>query len=109
MREPAPLFTDTFALATWLVERRGGSADVLPRRVLEVAVRLLEDVTAALKGRDRHERLSAADEGLLTLRTLLRLDAATGGLTEAQLLHALELADRIGRQIGGWQRHLDEA
>jgi hypothetical protein len=39
----------------------------------------------------------------------LRLAGAIGLLDEQQVLFALEYADRIGRQLGGWQRARDTA
>jgi hypothetical protein len=38
-----------------------------------------------------------------------RLAASTGCLTEAQAIFALDAADRIGRQLGGWLRSLGPA
>jgi hypothetical protein len=67
---------------------------------------LLEAVTLALQGRRRDEQVERADEELLTLRTQLRLAAAVGCLTDSQMIQALERADSIGRQLGGWQKAL---
>lgn len=47
--------------------------------------------------------LEDADERLLVLRVHLRLAAAAGYLREEQILHSLTLADRVGRQLGGWK------
>lgn len=106
-RSPAPLYTDAFALCEWLLGRLGDDPRVLPRILCETALALLEAVLLALKGRDRDERLLAADERVLALRTHLRLAAAAGYLTESQTLFALERADAVGRQIGGWLRALE--
>jgi len=106
-REPAPLFSDAFALSTWLIEQLGTDGQVLSQRLCNASLDLLSSVTLALKGRDRELRIDEADETLCTLRIELRLAAAVGRLTEEQLLHVLEIADRIGRQLGGWQRSLD--
>ena len=45
----------------------------------------------------------------MALRVQLRLAGALGRLSERQLLFALESADGIGRQIGGWRRTLERA
>jgi hypothetical protein len=107
--EPAPIFTDTFALCTWLLGRLGDDARVLARRSCETALALLDAVVLALKDRERARRLVQADDHLLRLRMYLRLAGATDLLSEDQMLHALEAADGIGRQLGGWQRHQDQA
>lgn len=102
----APIFSDTFALCEWLLkhlEQRPGS---LARHLCDNALSLLEAVTLAIKNRDREERLDIADERLIVLRIQLRLAASSGLLSERRSLHALDLADRIGRQLGGWQRSL---
>lgn len=101
---PAPIFSDACALCEWLLGRLGDDPRVLSRFLCRDALRLVRAVTLALKGRDRPRRLAEADERLIVLRTELRLAAATDYLTEAQMLHALAIADRIGKQIGGWQR-----
>ncbi len=105
-RTPAPLYTDTFALCEWLLNHFGDDTRILPQTLCTQALRLLEAVTLALKGRRRDEQVDIADECLIRLRTQLRLAAATGYLSEAQMLHALERAEVIGRQIGGWMRAL---
>lgn len=108
-RDPAPLFVDAFALAEWLLGRLGADERVLARSLAEHALALLSAIVLALRGRRREEQLDDADERLLVLRTQLRLAAALAMLSEDQLLHALALADRVGRQLGGWQKQLDGA
>ena len=53
--------------------------------------------------------LEEVDERLITLRLQLRLANTTGLLNEDQFLFALQAADRIGRQLGGWQRSMNMA
>lgn len=111
MSNRAPLFTDTFSLCEWLLQhldRVDRDSGVLARSLCDNSLKLLEAVTLALKNRLREERLEEADERLLALRTQLRLAGSVGLLDERQMLFALESADRIGRQLGGWQRALDE-
>lgn len=105
-RPPAPLYVDTFALCEWLLGRFGDDSRTLPESLCRLGLTLLEAVTLALKGRRRDEHLEIADERLLALRVQLRLAAATGYLTDSQLMHALDRADVIGRQLGGWLRAL---
>lgn len=106
MNERAPIFTAAYRLARWtleaLDERPGTLAPALCRRSLA----LLEALALALKDRDREVRLDEADEALIQLRLSLRLAADIGLIEERQLLHALALADDVGRQLGGWFRAL---
>ncbi len=102
----APLFVDASRLCAWVLQRLGGDDRVLSRRLCSTALDLLEHLTLALKRRDREDRIEAADEDLIALRVELRLAAATELLTERQALYALEQADVIGRQLGGWRRSL---
>ena len=104
MPNPAPIFTDTFALCEWLLQRLDREQGVLARTICNTAVQFLEVITFALRDRRRDERLDEADERLIALRMRLRLAGAIGLLDEQQVLFALAYADRIGRQLGGWQR-----
>lgn len=105
----APLFADTFSLCEWLLQHLDREASVLARALCENALKMLEAVVMALKGWSREDRIAEADERLVLLRMHLRLAGATGLLAESQQLFALECADRIGRQLGGWQRSLGPA
>ena len=104
MDNRAPIFTNTYTLCQWLLEHFDDHTGVLAATLCRNALQLLEAVALALKGRQRAERLEEADERLITLRLQLRLAEATGLLDEGQCLFALSEADRIGRQLGGWQR-----
>jgi len=105
----APLYTDAYDLAAWLLGHLDQGADALSRDTCRVCLGLLDAVVLALKDRDRWERLDQADEALLRLRQRIRLAQDRGIFDERQALHALGLCDRIGRQIGGWQRSLEGA
>ncbi len=105
-RGPAPLYVDAFALNEWLLRHFDDDLRALPRSLCQNSLALLEAVTLALKGRRRDEMVEVADERLITVRTQLRLAGAAGYLEESQLVHALERADSIGRQLGGWMRKL---
>jgi hypothetical protein len=105
----APLFGDCFALAEWLLGRIGNDSGVLATAICKTALDLLDAVTLALKDRERTARLRVADERLISLRVKLRLAAETGLLADNQMLHVLDIAHRIGRQLGGWQRSRDSS
>lgn len=106
-RKPAPIFADTFDLGVWLVRHFGD--DPLGRAICEESLGLLRAITLALRDRHREDQLDEADERLVSLRVQLRLAHAIGALDERQMLHALDLADRVGRQLGGWLRALGPA
>jgi hypothetical protein len=105
----APIFADTFSLCQWLLQHFDREPSMLARRLCDNVIVLLEVITLALRDHLRDERLDEADERLIALRLHLRLASETGLLNEQQLLFALDGADRIGRQLGGWQRSLDRA
>lgn len=70
---------------------------------------MFEAIVLALKGRDRIQHIDLADEHLMLLRMHVRLAVYVDLIGEEQSLNALRLLDSIGRQIGGWQKHLLEA
>lgn len=102
--KPAPLYRDTLALCGVLLEETeaGTALGPLRRRLAEGAIRLLDEVTLALAGFDRAERLQAADAELCTLRAQLRLAVELELLEDESFLDLAEQADRVGRQVGGW-------
>ncbi len=105
MKDPAPLFTDTYDLTSWLLGRLHANPSHLAAEVCRLASALLDAVTAALRRRDDIGSLDEADDLLARLRLRLRLAAEIELLQERQMLHALEQADTIGRQLGALLRH----
>ena len=103
---PMPLFRDSFAFAEWILGRLQQDPKPLARALCGHAIQLHEILTLALKDRYRDERIDEADELLVRIRLELRLAARVGVLQEAQAQFALGEADRMGRQLGGWQRSL---
>ncbi len=105
-----PIFRDTLALSRELLaEAESGEGYALLReRLARGALRLLDHVVLAVGGFDRYERLLDADAELRTLRAHLLLAFESGVLEEEVFLGFSEQADRIGRQIGGWLRKLDQ-
>jgi hypothetical protein len=106
VKPPAPLFVHSFDLAGWVLAHFAERGDALSRELCARTLALLDHITLALQGQDRAGRLDEADETLVGVRLRLRLAEQLGWLDERQLMHALELADAIGRQIGGWQKSL---
>lgn len=105
----APVFVDTFRLCNWLLGRLEKHPAPLPRALCSNALRLLEYVALAIKHRDLDTRLEQADERLIVLRLQIRLAEERSYLSQDQTLFALDCADQIGRQIGGWMRKLETA
>lgn len=106
-RRFAPLYTDAFHLCAWIQQRMADKGEVLPNRLCASALDLLGAVTLALNGRGREEQIEYADDCLILLRTQIRLAMHCGHLAESQMLYALERADAIGRQLGGWKKSLE--
>jgi hypothetical protein len=109
VKSPAPLFVHSFDLAGWVLGRFGERQDTLSAELCRHTLSLLDRVTLALQGNERALRLDDADEILVGVRLRLRLAEQLGLVDERQLMYALDLADSIGRQIGGWQKRLAEA
>lgn len=108
-KTPAPVFIDAYTLCQWILQHFDDQPGILAQSLCRNCLHLLEAITLALKGRLREERLEQADEYLITMRLKLRLAAGTDLLDDQQMFYAVDLVDRIGRQIGGWLRSLNEA
>ncbi len=116
----APLFIRAYDLHSWLVgrlddasyrtedpAREKTSFRELARAVLCHSSGLLNAVSLAVARFDSDVRLLEADEQATLLRVHLRLATEKDLLNDRQLIYANgELSD-IGRQIGGWRRHLE--
>ena len=101
----APVYTHTFDLVAWLLRHVEGGpvADAIHADALA----LLDHVVLALKGFDRRRRLDEADAVNALLRVRLRLAHELELIDERRLLFCAERLDDIGKQLGGWIRHLD--
>lgn len=106
MHDPAPVLRDTWMLVDRLLNRFDQHADALSRRITERALDLLEQVTLALKAPAPTARIDEADECLAMLRMLLRLAAERGQIDDRQLMADLQIANDVGRQLGGWLKSL---
>ncbi|MBN8454034.1 hypothetical protein [Accumulibacter sp.] len=106
----APIFSATWDFSVWLVSKaRAAPQDPLARSLAERALRLLDAITFALKDIDRDEALQQADLLLIQLRLRLRLAMETELLSAQQAHFALQQADHIGRQLGGWRKAQERA
>lgn len=104
MRE-STLYVDTFDLVRWLVSHLQDG--VVAEAAHRDALALLDHVVLALRGVDRQLQVDEAESRLTLLRVRLRLAHAVDLLDERRLLYLTERVDSIGRQLGGWRRHLD--
>jgi hypothetical protein len=94
-------------LSAWLLKHlRSHPHDPLAHSLSQEVLGLIDTVTLALKNIDRDTAPEDADLILIRLRLRLRLAVETELLSERQGQDALNLADDIGRQLGGWQKHL---
>jgi len=102
----SPLYRDAFALCGVLLDELDESqgCEAMVRRLTGGALRLLEQVSLALHGFARDDRLEDADAELCVLRTHLSLAMSLGKLEEGVFLDLMEQADAVGRQIGGWRK-----
>ncbi len=106
----APLYVEAFDLASWTMERtQQWPHGNLARLVTLSASELVISVSLALTfpaNRGRH--LEEADEGIVRLRTQLRLAHALGLLSRRGLRFSAGRLGVIGRMIGGWRKRLDK-
>ncbi len=109
MNPRAPLYTDSYDLAAWLLKHLDERHSTVAGEICRLCLRLLDAVVLALKDRERWERLDEIDETLLRLRQRIRFAESIGLFDERQSLHALGLCDGIGRQVGGWIKSLERA
>jgi len=104
----SPLYRDTLALCGVLLQE----IDTVPgfaalrHRLAEGALRLLDEVSLAVAGYDRLERVQSADAELQALRSHLHLAFELALFDEETFLAVGEQTDAIGRQVGGWLKKL---
>ena len=104
------IFTRTFDFLSWLLPATNNfpraHRHTFTRRLLDAAFDLREELEAAnhRQGRERLNRLRAADEDLDRVRVYLRLAVRWGWLSGGQYQHVAAMVAEIGRLLGGWQR-----
>jgi hypothetical protein len=78
----------------------------LPGRViLEDALQMLVLLTVANRRTQKHETLAEASGRLDALRITLRLSRRLGYLSNGGYAGLTEVADEVGRMLGGWLKH----
>ena len=78
----------------------------LGRRLDETCIEVLVVLSELryLAPQHRSEKLKTVDQGLATIRVLLRLSRARQALSVGQYQHLSEYVDEVGRMIGGLRR-----
>ncbi len=104
----APLYVEAFDLSGWVIERaQSWELEPLARRAIDEAVELVSSVSLALTfpaARERH--LIEAEEGIVRLRTVLRIAEGVGVLSSRRVRFAAERLSAIGRMVGGWRKRV---
>ncbi len=109
------IFTRTFDMLTWLLPVTNhfprAQRHTVTQRLLDAAFALRESLELAnmRRGRERMERLHAADEALTLLRLYIRLAAHWQWLNDGQYAHVSTMLREIGQLLGGWQKQTEAA
>ena len=79
----------------------------LVRRIDDLALDVLDDLTIAAYTRDKRAVLERANLRLTRLRVMLRIARDLGYLSRRHHEGALRTIDEVGRMLGGWRRSLE--
>ncbi len=104
----SPIFIKHYDLMAWLIpctlhfpkSQRG----VLARQLQTELFRIQEALVAAGANKHPLPSLEEADQGLIRLRTYLRLSRDLKLLSPDQYEHVSKLAAEVGRLLGGWMK-----
>ena len=104
----SPIFIKYYDLMLWLIPRTlafpKSQRGVLARRIQLELFRTYEHLVKAGMSAQPHTSLQEVDQGLIRLRTYLRLSRDLQLLSAGQFRHAGELVAEVGRLLGGWQK-----
>ncbi|MCP4990137.1 MAG: hypothetical protein GY928_30095 [Colwellia sp.] len=107
----APLYVEADDLAAWVLEQTHRWPPEVGEHLAPLAARAGCDLVCAVAlaltfPARRAEHLEQADEGIVRLRTLLRLARRQHLLSPGGLRHASGRLRAIGRMVGGWRKRL---
>ncbi len=104
----APLYVEAFDLSCWVAKRAGSwEHEPLAQRASDAAVELVSTVSLALTfPATREHHLAATDEGIVRLRTVLRVAENLELVSRGGLRDAAERLGKIGRMVGGWRKRI---
>ena len=109
--ENFPLFTKTYDLTAWLLDRTQkfpkSTRFTFGQRIDNLSLDILESVIEARYSRERSPVMRAANIKLTRLRILLRLSTDKRYLSKRQYSFAGEKVDEIGRMMGSWAKRED--
>ncbi len=115
MAEDMVIFTRTYDFISWLLPKTldfpRPQRFVVTRRLQDAALNFQELILEANahRGRERAEKLRAADAELLKVRLYLRLCERWQWLSKKQYHHASQMVAEIGRLLGGWLKAVTPA
>ncbi len=115
MAEEMVIFTRTYDFISWLIPKTldfpRAQRFVVTRRLQDAALNFQELILEAnaLSGRQRAEKLRAADAELYKLRLYLRLCERWQWLSQGQYRHVSEMVAELGRLLGGWLKTVTPA
>ena len=102
----SPIFVKHYDLMLWLIPRTlafpKSQRGVLARRIQGELFCVYELLVKAGTQERPRSILAEADQGLIRLRTYLRLSRDLGLLSGNQYEHAARLVAEVGRLLGGW-------
>ena len=106
----SPIFIKHYDLMRWLIPRTlafpKSQRGVLARQIQQELFCIHKGLVAAGSSADPRPGLAKADQGLIRLRTYLRLSRDLQLLSVGQFEQAARLTAEVGRLLGGWQKGL---
>jgi hypothetical protein len=104
----SPIFVKHYDLMAWLIPHTlnfpKSQRGVLARQIQQELFRIHEALVAAGSSDQPLPCLVEADQGLIRLRTYLRLSREFRLLSPSQFEHAARLTSEVGRLLGGWKK-----
>ncbi len=110
--EQSPIFVKHYDLMAWLIPHTlnfpKSQRGVLARQIQTELFRIYEALVEAGSSSSPLPSLEKADQGLIRLRTYLRLSRDLRLLAPNQFEHASRLVREVGRLLGGWKKKVAE-
>jgi hypothetical protein len=106
----SPIFVKYYDLMAWLIPRTLAfpkrQRGVLARQIQTELFRTYEHLVDAGMSDHPQVSLERVDQGLVRLRTYLRLSRDLRLLSPRQFQHGGRLVSEVGRLLGGWRKVL---
>lgn len=112
-RRTGPALEQTYQFVLWLIP----AVEKFPRaqkfllgdRIQSTALDVMEGLIEATYTRDRGRLLVRVNLGIEKLRFLFRMAKDLKHLDPRRYEHAARNLDQIGRLVGGWRKHAEQA